>query len=138
MKRIHIVGLCLAAVFAFSAMVASSASAAEYGICTGTSLTTGKALKNQEWKDPNCTQKEMASDPDGKYAWVPGPPLICYGGSRKTKTIPRTPAPLDKKKNLTLTVNGKRTVAKNLGPEGPSVQRRRIATPTPPKPVKPC
>jgi len=85
MKRIHIVGLCLAAVFAFSAMVASSASAAEYGICTGTSLTTGKALKNQEWKDPNCTQKELASDPDGKYAWVPGPPPICYGGSLKNK-----------------------------------------------------
>jgi hypothetical protein len=85
MKRIHIVGLCLVAVFAFSAMVASTASAAEYGICTGVSLTTGKALKNQEWKDANCTQKESVSDPDGKFAWVPGKPPICVGGAEKNK-----------------------------------------------------
>ena len=46
MKRLSIMGLCVAAVFAFSAMVASGAQAAEYGQCLKINPATGKALKN--------------------------------------------------------------------------------------------
>jgi len=79
MKRIRIVGLCLVIVFALSAMVASTASASKYGICTTKSFVNGKALKNQEWKDANCTIKESVADPDGKFAFVPGKPPTCVG-----------------------------------------------------------
>jgi len=79
MKRIHIVGLCLVAMFAFSAMASSSAFAGEYGQCLKISPVTGKALKNQQYKDENCTVKENPADPDGKYGWFPGAPAKCQG-----------------------------------------------------------
>jgi hypothetical protein len=79
MKRLSIMGLCLAAVFAFSAMVASGAQAAEYGQCLKINPANGKPLKNTQYKDANCTVKESASDPDGKYEWYPGPPKTCFG-----------------------------------------------------------
>jgi hypothetical protein len=79
MKRIHIVGLCLVAVFAISAMASSAAFAGEYGQCLKISPVTGKALKNTKYKDENCTIKESVSDPDGKYEWYPGAPAKCQG-----------------------------------------------------------
>jgi len=79
MKRFSVMGLCLAAVFAFSAMAASGAQAAEYGQCLHISPVNGKPVKNTQWKNPACTVKENALDPDGKYEWYPGPPKSCVG-----------------------------------------------------------
>jgi hypothetical protein len=71
MKRISIAGLCLMAVFAFGAVVASSAMAtetAEYGQCL--------ALKKGEYTTGTCTTK--SSKPHkGKYEWYPGKPATC-------------------------------------------------------------
>ena len=90
MKRIGIVGLCLAALFALSAMGASSAFAGEYGICAKAAkagkLYTGKYL------DKNCT--ELASEAQktegkkNKYEWVPypGPAGTNWKYTSKSKT----------------------------------------------------
>jgi len=79
MKRIHVLGLCLVAAFAISAMASSAAFAGEYGQCLKISPVTGKALKNTKYKDENCTIKESVTDPDGKYEWFPGAPKSCQG-----------------------------------------------------------
>lgn len=88
MKRIGIVGLCLAAMFALSAMSASSAFAGEAGICAKVGKTTvkyiskgkekEKAITEGKYSDKNC--QELApepgkyySGPEGKYEWYPYP-----------------------------------------------------------------
>ena len=70
MKRIRMVGLCLVAVFALGAIVASAAQAAgpEWGRCT--------AQKKGKYLEGNCQQKAPAKEKggvttyNGKYEWV--------------------------------------------------------------------
>jgi hypothetical protein len=74
MKRIRIVGLCLVAVFALSAIVAGGASAAspEYKTCIkATEKTPEKTYKDGEFSDKACG----TPSPGGKYklgAWNAG------------------------------------------------------------------
>ncbi len=90
MKRIGIVGLCLAAMFALSAMGASSAFAGEYGVCA----KAGKEGKKYTGKylDKNCTKAategEITEGKKNKYEWVPypGPAGTKWGYTSKTKT----------------------------------------------------
>ncbi len=85
MKRIGIVGLCLAAMFALSAMGASSAFAGEYGVCAK-AAKSGKTYTGK-YEDKNCT-KEEATKTGGKYEWVPypGPAGTKWGYTSKSKT----------------------------------------------------
>jgi hypothetical protein len=85
MKRIGIVGLCLAAMFALSAMGASSAFAGEYGVCAK-AAKSGKTYTGK-YEDKNCT-KEEAAKTGGKYEWVPypGPAGTKWGYTSKSKT----------------------------------------------------
>jgi hypothetical protein len=85
MKRIGIVGLCLAAMFALSAMGASSAFAGEYGVCAK-AAKVGKTYTGK-YEDKNCT-KEEASKTGGKYEWdpYPGPAGTKWGYTSKSKT----------------------------------------------------
>jgi hypothetical protein len=84
MKRIRIMGLCIVAAFALSAVAASSASAGEYGQCKSTSPTTGKAIKKGEFTDVNCqvwsvkvkNGKEVKAK-KGHFEWFPGPSPSC-------------------------------------------------------------
>ncbi|MGP0102217.1 MAG: hypothetical protein ACLPUT_11440 [Solirubrobacteraceae bacterium] len=90
MKRIGIVGLCLAAMFALSAMGASSAFAGEYGVCAKAAKSgkkyTGKYL------DKNCTKAategEIAEGKKNKYEWdpYPGPAGTKWTYTSKSKT----------------------------------------------------
>jgi hypothetical protein len=70
MKRIGVVGLCLAAVFAMSAIVVSSASAAapEYGRCLKAEKI-GKVY-NGGYTNSSCTTASESKT--GKYEWFPG------------------------------------------------------------------
>jgi hypothetical protein len=85
MKRIGIVGLCLAAMFALSAMGASSAFAGEYGVCAK-AAKSGKTYTGK-YEDKNCT-KEEAAKTGGKYEWVPypGPAGTKWTYTSKSKT----------------------------------------------------
>lgn len=65
MKRIKVVGLCLMAVFAMSAVVASSAGAAEIGECVKNLTKTGK------YADKSC-QTLSPGENTGKYDWKKG------------------------------------------------------------------
>ena len=67
MKRFKIVGLCLVAVFALTAVMASGAQAGQWGTCT-------KAAKNGKVYTGNYTDKlcsTKAAEKNGKYEWVP-------------------------------------------------------------------
>ena len=68
MRRIRIVGLCLVAVFASSAIASSTASATapEYGQCIKEET---KELPG--FSDSKCT-KEATEEKDATYEWVPG------------------------------------------------------------------
>jgi hypothetical protein len=68
MKRIRIMGLCLIAVFAFSAMVATAAQAAEVGECVK-AAKVGKGYAGN-YTDKNCTV--VSGTKTGKYNWSPG------------------------------------------------------------------
>jgi hypothetical protein len=74
MKRIRIVGLCLVAVFALSAMIASTASAGEYGVCAKVAKT-GKVYKGK-WIDKACEVTKASAEEvekggkKNKYEWV--------------------------------------------------------------------
>lgn len=66
MKRIQLVGLCIVALFAFSAMAAASASAApEYGQC--------KTVKKGKYTNSGCT----TTGKKAKKEWFPGRPANC-------------------------------------------------------------
>jgi len=73
MKRIQIVGLCLVAVFALSALATSSASAAEYGQCRELSKNTTPKTKKGKYIDAGC----KTTGKKGKYEWYPGPAANC-------------------------------------------------------------
>jgi hypothetical protein len=83
MKRIGIVGLCLTAMFALSAMGASSAFAGEYGVCAK-AAKSGKTYTGK-YTDKNCTAGVTTG---GKYEWspYPGPAGTKWGSTSKGKT----------------------------------------------------
>jgi hypothetical protein len=81
MKRIHIVGLCLVAAVAFSAMASASASAAEYGSCHKLEWN-GIKTKHGQWANENCTVP-AAKPNKGAYYWAPGPPANCVLALKK-------------------------------------------------------
>jgi hypothetical protein len=70
MRRIRIVGLCLVASFAFGALVASAAQAAEpeWGRCV--------AQKKGEYTEGNCKTKSAKAH-KGKFEWKAGAPTGC-------------------------------------------------------------
>jgi hypothetical protein len=76
-RRIRIVGLCLLAVFALGAVVASAAQAApEFGQCVKTEKK-GKVYKGQ-YTNKECThkttaEKEAKGGKENKYKWEGGP-----------------------------------------------------------------
>lgn len=82
MRRIRIVGLCLVAVFAMSAVVATSASAdnPEYGRCL--KQKTGKT----KYTTAKCTV--VASGEKENFEWIPGPgPKAGFTAALKPTTI---------------------------------------------------
>jgi hypothetical protein len=102
MRRIRIVGLCLVAVFAMSAVVAGSASAAnpEYGRCL--KQKTGKTKYNSA----KCTV--VAVGEKENFEWVPGPgPNPAFTAALKPETI----ATLETK-------DGKKVTCKKLAASG--------------------
>jgi len=75
MKRIHIVGLCLVAGIAFSAMVTSSAFAGEYGQCRELTKSTNPKAKKGKYSEGNC--QTLAPKSKGNFEWFPGPSPAC-------------------------------------------------------------
>jgi hypothetical protein len=76
MRRIKIMGLCLVAVFAVSAMGVSAAQAGEYGVCKVIPETAVHPDEGK-WEDKNCTKAAVlpyseAVGHDGDYEWYPG------------------------------------------------------------------
>jgi hypothetical protein len=74
MKSIKLVGLCLVAVFAFTALAASAAQAAEpeWGHCV--------AAKKGFYSESNCrTRDEKKGKPKGHFEWATGAAAACYG-----------------------------------------------------------
>ena len=65
MKRTRIVGICLVAMFAMSAIIATAAHAGEYGEC----VKQSKPYKGN-WTDKNCQISSPGKE--GKYEWSPG------------------------------------------------------------------
>ena len=67
MKRIGVVGVCVAAAVAFGVLSASSAYAGEYGVCLKTKLVNKQYTG--EWKDAGCEKDKVTH---GEYQWYPG------------------------------------------------------------------
>jgi hypothetical protein len=81
MKRLRIVGLCLVAVFAFTALIASSASAGQFGTCV-----KGEKGKSA-YSDKYCSKLASPTNTGG-YKWVPNAAPIkalSEGGETKLK-----------------------------------------------------
>jgi hypothetical protein len=79
MRRLSVIGLCLIAAFAISAVAVASASAAapEYGRCI---KKTGKP-SGEGYSNANCTTHVSA---EGRYTWEPGP-----GSNPKFESVER-------------------------------------------------
>ncbi len=76
MRRIKVVGLCLVAVFALTAVMASGAQAGQFGKCV-------KAAKNGKVYTGNYTDKlcsTKAAEKNGKYEWEASKAAIPYTG----------------------------------------------------------
>jgi hypothetical protein len=74
MKRMRIVGLCLLAVFAFSAIAASAQASPEMGSCVKLAKAKGK------YANAGCTElflKKGKPASKGAYEWTPGAPPSC-------------------------------------------------------------
>lgn len=89
MKRVRIVGLCLLAAVALSAMAASSAYAGEYGKCTKTKEVDKQYTGN--YTNRNCTSVSYTGHGKSEYEWYalgssgfPGP--VSITGSTKVAT----------------------------------------------------
>jgi hypothetical protein len=70
---------------AFSAMIASSASAAEYGQCKLLSKETVPKDKHGVYSDPNCQvpySKKGKVEAKGNYEWYPGPSPDCVSNKK--------------------------------------------------------
>lgn len=82
MKRVQIMGLCLVAMVAFGAMVASAAQAAEVGVCLKTPRVEGKY--SGQYVEKNCltlaTSEEVAEGKN-EYEWYPGTSAIGVDGT---------------------------------------------------------
>jgi hypothetical protein len=82
MRRTRIVGLCLVAALAVSAMAAASASAKlEFGQCRALNKGTVPAAKHGVYADGTCTKlSEKKGKPvaKGNFEWYPGPAATCY------------------------------------------------------------
>jgi hypothetical protein len=77
MKRIGIVGLCFAAIFALSAMAASSAYAGEYGVCKELTKETTPKAKHGKYEEMKCVklyEKGGKAVAKGSFEWFPGSP----------------------------------------------------------------
>lgn len=91
MKRIHALGLCLAAAFALSALAMStSAFAGEYGQCRELTKTTTPKAKHGKYEEGNCVKlavkvKNGKEEPDdkGNFEWFPGPSPSCVYEKKK-------------------------------------------------------
>jgi hypothetical protein len=80
MKRIHVIGLAIVAVFAFSAMGSSAAYAGTYGQCKLLTKSTVPKAKHGAFADPNCQElhaKKGKPDHKGNYEFFPGPSPSC-------------------------------------------------------------
>jgi hypothetical protein len=84
MKRIQLVGLCIVAAFALSALVGAASAAAatpEFGQCKALSKNTTPKDKKGVYKDAGCTskfEKKGKPTPKGHYEWYPGPASSCF------------------------------------------------------------
>src|SRR4030081_2190263 len=82
MRRTRIVGLCLLAALAVSAMAAASASAKlEFGQCRQLNKGTVPAAKHGAYADGTCTklfEKKGKPVAKGNFEWYPGPAQTCY------------------------------------------------------------
>jgi len=121
MRRIRIVGLCLVAVFALGAVVATGASAAnpEYGRCI---KVTPKALSNYDSAkciklasaDPGTEAEKLAK---GNYKWFPAfggeKPLVKTGFTAVLK--PETIATLETKSGTKVTCKALNSAGKYTG-----------------------
>jgi hypothetical protein len=97
MKRIGMAGLCLMVMVAFSAIAASSAFAAEYGVCVKASKVEKEYTG--EYTEKNC-QNESATA-SGKYEWVPGPgPEPKYTGKTGVVTLTGAAGAIECKKSV--------------------------------------
>lgn len=108
MKRIKVVGLCLVAVFAMSAIIASGAQAAtgaEYGQCI--------AKKKAEYTTGTCAVKSAKAH-KGKFEFVPGPSPKCAAqkkgeyttGTCTVKSSKPKKGHFEKKAGSTFTITG--------------------------------
>jgi hypothetical protein len=99
MKRIRIMGLCLIAVFAFSAMVATAAQAGEVGECVK-AAKVGKFYTGG-YTDKNCTV--VSGTKTGKYEWSPGvaPANAKFTASTKVATLASAAGTITCKKSTT-------------------------------------
>jgi len=81
MRRFRIVGLCLIAAFALSAVAAvATAQAAEYGQCRLLTKNTTPKIKKGVYADASCLEKfkkKTTVVPKGNYEWYPGAPANC-------------------------------------------------------------
>jgi hypothetical protein len=82
MKCIRLVGLCVVAVLALSAMTAVAASAApDYGQCKALTKNTTPKAKHGKFSDGTCSklfEKKEKVVAKGSFEWYPGPPANCY------------------------------------------------------------
>ncbi len=69
MPRVRIAGLTLTTLFAFGAMSASAAQAAEYGRCLKAPKVHG--VYTGQWNDNGCWKAHSANG-HGRYEWYPG------------------------------------------------------------------
>lgn len=93
MKRFKVIGLCLVAVFALSAVMASGAQAGQFGQCEKAAkegkLYTG--LYTEKLCSTRATLKEREEGKKNKYEWVPNAAVIKFtseGGVSKLKGGP--------------------------------------------------
>jgi hypothetical protein len=103
MKRIKIVGLCLVAMFAMSALATTAAQAGEYGKCVKASPKNTGA-----YSDKNC-QTLVGSG--GKYEWVSGvSPAMSFTAKTKSAELVGAAGTISCKKSSTVgTIEGTKT-----------------------------
>ena len=92
MKRFKVIGLCLVAVFALSAVMASGASAGQFGKCNKLKAKpyTGKYIGKYCEPKEAATAKEIEEGKKNKYEWEPlAKPvkIISEGGETKLKGV---------------------------------------------------
>jgi hypothetical protein len=126
MQRIGIMGLCLVAAFAMSAIIAASASAAfteeapEYGQCLPKPLN---GIGN--WKDAGCRVPKGPSLTEHKYEWYPGfgengahdPPRLITKPKFTSKLKPGTLAIFEVDHVETVTCTGETATGEITGPK---------------------